>query len=152
VERQRFLFFPSTYHPAPEYIRPEFHPLLTAPEAAPPPGGRIRLSIWAEAVEARPVETGALARALAAHTIYTPEYAAERFALQKDRTLQLVTLRVYRLPEARVVPMRAEYRGCTSWVDLAEPIDTAGSVPALDDAAFARATAAIAATLRAPVG
>lgn len=147
IERTRCLLFPSTFHPAPEHVRPEARRWLDVALAEQPPQGMVRISAWAEAVSSRPVERVAVARALAPHTLYMPDYAEERFTMQKHRTLQLVTLRVWRLPEARLLPLRREYGGCTSWVDLAEAIDTTGSHPALDDAAFRRACADLERTL-----
>ncbi len=151
LERPRCLLFPSTFHPQPELLRPEYRPLLDAVAADRAPDDLVRLTAWAEAITSLPVETVEAARALAPHTLYTPDYAAERFLMQKHRTLQLVVLRVHRLPAPRLLPLRREYGGCTSWVELAEPIDTGGSVPALTDAEHARAVEAALAVLRQPL-
>lgn len=149
IEHHRCLLFPSTFHPAPAHVRPDAQRWLDVALAESPEAGTVRFSAWAEAVESRPVERAEVARALARHTIYTPDYAEERFTMQRHRPLQLVTLRVWRLPAAVVLPLRREYGGCTSWVDLAEAIDTTGSQPVLDDAAFRRAREAVEHTLAA---
>lgn len=148
VEHRQFLLFPSTYHPSREQIRPEFWPLMDEVEAERPPAGCVRISAWAEAYASFPVADAAVARALAPYTIYTPEYAEERFTMQKHRTLQLVELRVYRLPEPRTIPLRREYGGCTSWVDLAESfeVDPLEATPAIEYTSFARLANRIRAT------
>jgi hypothetical protein len=48
-----------------------------------------------------------------------------------------MALRVFRLPEERVLPLLASYGGCKSWVELEEDFTTANSPPVLDDEAFA---------------
>ena len=144
IEQPRFLLFPSTFHPAPELLRPEARGGPARTGSAPSGDGVVRIAAWAEAVASRPVESEAEARRLAAWTIYTADCAAERFLMQKHRTLHLVLVRAYRLAAPVHVPLRPEYAGCTSWVELAAPIDTAGSTPALDRAAFARLLAELA--------
>jgi len=150
VEHRRFLLFPTTYHPTPAQVRPEYRPLMERVEAERPPSGQVRISAWAEAIESRPVETAEGARRLAAHTIYTEEYAEERFTMQKHRVLQLVILRVYRLPEPRRIALRRHYGGCTSWVDLEDTLAVEGSTPALADEAFAELAEAVRPTLLQP--
>ena len=49
----------------------------------------------------------------------------------------LFVLRVYRLPQPHILPLLKRYGGCRSWVDLAEPLSTAGATPVVSDAAFA---------------
>jgi hypothetical protein len=49
-------------------------------------------------------------------------------------------MRVHRLLEPLEVPWREEYGGCTSWVDLVDPLpdpEELKSEPALSDTAFA---------------
>jgi len=45
------------------------------------------------------------------------------------------------LPGPVELEYRAEYGGCKSWIELEKSVATAGSRPALDDAAFAELTA-----------
>jgi hypothetical protein len=48
--------------------------------------------------------------------------------------VQVVAVRVARLPEAVVVPETRRYLGCVSWVELDQGIDVSDAVPVLDDA------------------
>jgi hypothetical protein len=43
---------------------------------------------------------------------------------------------VHRLRRAVELPLLPEYGGCKSWIELAADVDTADSVPALDQPAF----------------
>jgi hypothetical protein len=47
-----------------------------------------------------------------------------------------MAVRIFRLPQPVEIPMRAEYAGCKSWVDLEEVVPTEGSQPVLTEAEF----------------
>ena len=55
----------------------------------------------------------------------------------------MLLLRAYRLAEPATIAYRAEYGGCRSWIDLAEPVSLAGMTPALGDGEYAEHVAAI---------
>ena len=59
----------------------------------------------------------------------------KRFAYRSPG-LAVLTVRVYRVPQAREVPDRPEYQGCHSWVTLREELSVEGSSPVLDDASY----------------
>jgi len=78
--------------------------------------------------------------ALADLHCWTPETVTHRFAYGTRAGLHLFILRVYRLPQPHILPLLKRYAGCRSWVDLAEPLSTAGTTPVLSEAAFAERT------------
>jgi hypothetical protein len=50
----------------------------------------------------------------------------------------VLLLRTYKLAQEHLIAYRAEYGGCKSWIDVAEPISIEGMQPVLDDAEYAR--------------
>lgn len=78
--------------------------------------------------------------ALADLHCWTPETVSHRFAYGARAGLHLFVLRVYRLPQPHILPMLKRYGGCRSWVDLAQPLSTAGATPVVSEAAFAERT------------
>ena len=69
---------------------------------------------------------------------WTAETVAHRFAYGKTSGLHLFVLRVYRLPQPHILPLLKRYAGCRSWVELSEPLSTAGAMPVLSDTVFAQ--------------
>ena len=71
----------------------------------------------------------------------------------RDRPVYALLVRAYRLAEPVVCPNHASFAGCRSWVPLGEEdgarggIDPAGSVAAIDDAAFRAVQNRVAGTL-----
>ncbi len=45
--------------------------------------------------------------------------------------------------QAQIIPYRSEYGGCKSWIDLAEPVSIASTVPVLNDTTYTHLVAEI---------
>jgi hypothetical protein len=58
--------------------------------------------------------------------------------------VQVVAVRVAKLPTPADVPELTRYRGCVSWVELGQDVDVAGAVPVVADAEFNQRVASIA--------
>jgi hypothetical protein len=59
-----------------------------------------------------------------------------RFHYKNRPGVQIVAVRVSRLPEAVIVPETRRYLGCVSWVELDDGIDVSNATPVLDDASL----------------
>jgi hypothetical protein len=71
--------------------------------------------------------------------IWTRDYVESRFSWKRRDPLHVLVLRAHRLAEPIDVPLRDEYVGCTSWVEIEGlPPDPAAlpGTPALSDVAF----------------
>jgi hypothetical protein len=147
-DQPEFWLFPTYSHQSPDSVIDEARPLVVSPDAEEPEAGTIVLRhhvVVAEALRVRSLE--AVLRLKGQH-IWSDEVIEERFHRWHDMIYALVA-RVYALPQAVVLPLEEEYTGCKSWVELSRDVATAGSLPVLDDAEFARRHAAIRAVLRA---
>lgn len=143
LDYERFYLYPTFEHQRPELLKPVFRgtfdDLLAGRNGEP----SIVVSHFAEVTDAWEIFDQETLEALSPFHIWTDEYAMERLRWMPKKPLHVMLLRVYRLPETRVLPWRQEYGGCKSWIDLAEPVATEGMRPVLDDTDYARMAAPI---------
>lgn len=149
VEHDAFFLYPTYEHQQVGQMQPRFHDELARVLAAPRDPQTVTIANWAAVVAAYPIPATdeALADALAAHTLWTPEYIRERLRWRPKKPLFALLLRVYRLREPRAIPYRPEYGGCKSWLELDAGLAGAAVDPVLSDAAFEAAAAPVRALL-----
>ena len=118
--------------------------------------GPLRFTSFAEVRGAYEVSEPEALEALDPYHMWTPEYAESRFKWRPKKPLTVLVLRAYLLPGPVELPWSEAYAGCKSWIELEEPVSTAGSRPALEEASFERLVAPALRELRrlepAPVG
>jgi hypothetical protein len=149
------LLFKSYEHQKPEQLKPAYHELLRSiPDRQD--DGPVIFTSFAEVWGAYEVSEPEELEALDPYHIWTHAYAESRLKWRPKKPLTVLVLRTYLLPEPVELEYRAEYGGCKSWIELEKSIPTAGSRPALDDAAFEELTApaldALEGLQHAPVG
>jgi hypothetical protein len=135
----RCWLYPTVEHQRSELLKAAYRHRVELTTAAAPPDGEIRIDGWADVVGVAKLTRAEELDALDSKLIWSADYAASRLNWKKRDPLWVLVLRAHRLAEPVTVPMRDEYRGCSSWVDLAGlPADPASlaSVPALSDVAF----------------
>lgn len=136
VAHEEFLLYPTLYHQQREMVVPAAQARYD--EIAPdfPPREIVRLACCAKVVEWREVRSLEIAHQLAGQHIWLNQVIDDRFEWGREQKIYAIALRVARLPESIDLPMREEYGGCKSWIELAEDVDTAKATPVLDDAQF----------------
>lgn len=139
VDHREFWLFPTHYHQNPHELRPGFEWALESGRAATPGGDTVRIEHYAVVEEALRVDDlGVLQRLDGLHPL-DGATVESRFHYRDRPYLHLLLLRVHRMPEPYVIPNTLDYEGCISWVELDEPLGTAGAIPVLDDIEFAAA-------------
>ncbi len=151
VEHPEFFLYPTYEHQQFGQMQARSHDELTRTLAAPRDPAAVRITNWARVADSYPIPATdeALADALAAHTLWTPEYIRERLRWRPKKPLYALLLRVYRLREPRAIPYLPAYGGCKSWLDLDERLVGAPVEPVLDDARFEERAAPLRALFRA---
>jgi hypothetical protein len=135
VPKARFLFFKSYEHQKEEQLKPLYHDLLRSiPKRRD--DGPVNVTSFAEVRGAYEISEAEELEALDPYHIWTPEYAESRLKWRPKKPLTVLVLRTYVLPEPVELSYRAGYGGCKSWIELEKAVPTAGSRPALNDAAF----------------
>jgi hypothetical protein len=155
VANRRFLLLPGYEHQRPELLKPEYRTLLREiPNLTD--DGPLRFTSFAEVRGAYEISEPESLETIGPHHMWAPEYAESRFKWRPKKPLTVLVLRTYVLPEPVELPYSEAYEGCKSWIELAEPVPTAGARPALDDEAFDRLVSPALEALRelepAPVG
>lgn len=133
---------PSFEHQQPEALR------VPADAISHEQPTQVDLSLWAEISQAIALPTDFPLAELSHQTVWSEEFLEQRRQWKPERPLWLLALRTYRVPESRSLPWQASYRGCRSWITLAEPVSRQGSEPVLSDRAFQNQWQAIAEILQ----
>ena len=135
VPKTRFLLFKGYEHQKEEQLKPSYHGLLRSiPERRD--DGPVLFTSFAEVHAAHEVSETHELDALDPYHIWTHDYAESRLKWRPKKPLTVLVLRTYLLPEPVVLPYKAEYGGCKSFIELERAVPTGGATPALDDAAF----------------
>jgi hypothetical protein len=138
LEHREFLLYPTYDHQRQELLKAPFHADLREVLVMRCPPGLVRITAWAKATDVWEVSRAETLAALSRHFMWTDDYAAERLRWRPTQPLRVAALRVYRLAEPRIIPVRDAYGGCLSWLELADELSLAGLQPALDAAAYER--------------
>jgi hypothetical protein len=155
VTDRRFLLLPGYEHQRPELLKPEYRRLMREiPDLTD--DGPLRFTSFAEVKGAYEISEPESLEAIGPHHMWSPEYAESRFRWRPKKPLTVLVLRTHLLPEPVELPYSEVYADCKSWIELEEPVSTAGSRPALDDEGFERLVSPALEALRrlepAPVG
>jgi hypothetical protein len=128
VEADEFFLFPTYFHQMAEKVRPEFAEECSEVLATAPPDGVLRMSGIARVVEHIEVRRPDGMDSLRDLHPYDEEQVAMRLEFRPRKPLLILAVEVR--PALRIVetPMREEFGGCVSWVDVG--VDR----PALGDA------------------
>ncbi len=143
VEHREFFLFPTYVHQNAEDLVPDARAEFEALVAGAPTDRTVTLRHYAVVDEVVTVTSLEPLRALADQHILSWPAVEARFRYRKRPGLHALLLRAYRLPRPATIMNRAAYDGCVSWVELEERLSTAGCVPVLDDAGYARCAEAI---------
>ncbi|WP_058303333.1 DUF1802 family protein [Gorillibacterium timonense] len=145
LTEKRFYLFPSYEHQKEALLKDEYKPMLGAVMAGWKPEERtVQIAHSAEAVADLEISSSEELERLRNLHIWTDSFADERLRWKRSHPLHILLLRVRRLDEPFLLPLREEYGGCKSWVNLdASDCSLQSGVPVLGDEEFARAVHAV---------
>jgi hypothetical protein len=132
VAQLRFWLFPTYFHQQRSGIRPEALPLLEEAEKDKPREGTICLNYWAEVTGIYRVHD-LVPALLLSHLHFWSDATIELRFNHREPGIHVLSVRVYKSPQAQEIADLPAYAGCKSWVDLSKPLPTEGSVPVLTD-------------------
>ena len=118
VEAEEFFLFPTYFHQMAEKVRPEFAGECAEVLASPPPDGVLRMSGVARVVEPIEVRRPEGMDSLRDLHPYDEEQVAMRLEFRPRKPLVILAVEVRPALEMVETPMREEFGGCVSWVDV----------------------------------
>jgi hypothetical protein len=138
AEHSRFLLFPTLFHQQRESVVSSAQLRFDEMASSFPPKDCVRVEFFCELAEGRQLDSLAATERLRGQHIWREEITAQRFDWGNEKHLLALAMRVFRLPEGIEIPMLEHYRGCKSWITLAQDIPLDGAIPVLSDAGFAQ--------------
>ncbi len=98
-----------------------------------PEDSDVQIRLHAELIEDLEIGTREELDKLAPFHIWTDEFADERLRWKRKQPLHVLVLRVYVLDETIALPVKPEYLGCKSWVQLQGVKGRRGTKPVLPE-------------------
>ena len=140
LRARQFLLYPTYEHETERLgdVQPCFGQWLREEEARKPLPTQVRIEAAAEVTDIARVDDREKLLSLAPQHIWSAQFIHGRYDWEPYKPVYVLLLRAYRLAEPMTLPVRREYGGCRSWIDLAEPIAMVGAVPAISDERYAR--------------
>ena len=135
VEHDHFLLFPTLFHQQREAVLPQAQMRYDAlaPTFSPT---IVRFEYLARVVDWKFVDSLEAALRLRGEHVWREEVIRDRFDWGKSKSIYAMAVRIFRLPKPIELPMRAEYGGCKSWVELEDAVPCEGSRPVLTEEDF----------------
>ena len=121
LESDRFLLFPTAEHQGHANIKKQFQNRLEQARADPPKDGWNRITSYAEVLAEADINSEEILGKLSKFHIWSEAYIDERRRWKEEKPMKALFLRVYRIPE-RSIPLKPEYQGCKSWIDINDEI------------------------------
>ena len=136
----QFLLYPTYAHETERVgdVQPCFGQWLGEEEARKTVPTEVRIEAAAEVSDVVRVDDRARLLKLAPQHIWSPQFIEGRYDWEPYKPVFVLLLRAYRLASPVVRPVLTQYGGCRSWVEMAEPVSTAGAVPAVSDERYER--------------
>lgn len=143
VRHDRFVLYPTFFHEKVNELAPRFASQLEASHSRRPAEGTIRIEYVADVLDVWEVASLASLRAIENAHGLAWSAVESRFHYKNRPGVQVVAVRVSRLPAPAIVPETRRYLGCVSWVALDDGIDVSNATPVLDDASLLMRVAAL---------
>ncbi len=130
LEHNRFCLFPTLFHQQRESVQPtaQIRYDALAPKLSP---NSVHLQFFAEVADWKFLDSLEAALRLRGQHIWREEVIRDRFDWGKSKSIYAMAVRVFRLPMPVELPMRTDYGGCKSWVELDTIVSTEDAQPVL---------------------
>ena len=130
IEAKKFLLFPTFEHQEGKNLKPKFHNYLDLVKQNRPQNQHNKITSYAEALEEVDITAREKIQELSDFHIWSDSYIDERLNWMPEKPIKAVFLKVYKIPE-REIPIKSEYHGCKSWININEDIQS--GKPVLSD-------------------
>ena len=136
VEHHEFFIFPTYVHQKQQDLLPDWRGELALSQLSRPAADLVPIDCYAIVQEVFQVMDLGLLRPLRGEHIFSWSAVEQRFNYRNRPGLHVLAVRIHKLPQTFTIPNTSQYDGCASWVDLDQPLPTAGSGPVLPEIEF----------------
>ena len=136
VTHRDFWLFPTQVHQKAADLIPAIHAEFDEVQAARVDPTTIPFELYATMEDVVKVMDLDRLRSLEDCHILSWDCVASRFNYRNTPGVHVMTLRVYRRPQAISLKNTPGYDGCVSWVELDQALDTEGCTPVVSDVEF----------------
>jgi len=126
IESKKFLLFPTFEHQESTHIKPQFQNYLDTVMQKIPKEGFNRITSYAEVLEEKDVSSEEKISSLSSFHIWSDSYINERRNWMPEKPFKVIFLKVFQVPEFEI-PIKSEYHGCKSWIDINANLETGKS-------------------------
>ena len=123
IEAKKFFLFPTFEHQEEKNLKPQFHNYLDIVKQNRPQNEHNKITSYAEVVDEVDIISKEKINALSLFHIWSDSYIDERVNWMSEKPIKTVFLKVYKIPEMKI-PIKSEYHGCKSWININEDIQT----------------------------
>ncbi|PIN84022.1 MAG: hypothetical protein COV65_02010 [Nitrosopumilales archaeon CG11_big_fil_rev_8_21_14_0_20_33_24] len=127
IESKKFLLFPTQEHQEHSHIKSQFHKYLELVKSNPPKNGFNRITSYAEILAEKDISSEETIKKLSPFHIWSDSYINERRNWKPENPMKAMFLKVYKIKEL-ITPLKSEYQGCKSWININEEITIGKSV------------------------
>ncbi len=138
VAHSRFLLFPTLFHQQRESVVSPAQLRFDEIASSFPPQDCVPVEFCCDLAEWHRLDSLAAAERLRGQHIWREEVIAQRFDTGNEKNILALAVRVLRLPDVIELPILEHYRGCKSWITLAQDISLDRAIPVLSDSGFAQ--------------
>ncbi len=129
VESKKFLLFPTFEHQSLDSLKPQFHGHLDFVKQNKPQNGQNKITSYAEVVAEADLTSEKKINQLSEFHIWSDSYIKARINWMPDKATKAVFLKTYKVPSFEI-PIKEEYQGCKSWIDINAKLDSGKPVMA----------------------
>ena len=119
VESEKFFLFPTFEHQEKIHVKPQFHKHLEDALKNKPKDGFNNITSFAHVLYEKDIDSEDKINALSPFHILSDSYVKERIDWLPEKSMKALFLRTYKVPEFET-PIKSEYHGCKSWIELNE--------------------------------
>ena len=126
IESKKFLLFPTFEHQESNHIKTPFQKYLEQVKNQQPQNGTNSITSYAEVLDEVDISSDKVMELSDFH-ILSDSYIQERRNWKPEKPIKAIFLRVFKITEQKI-PLKSEYQGCKSWININEEIPVGESV------------------------
>ena len=122
IESKKFLLFPTYEHQGSDGIKPQFQNYLDEIKKDQPKNGHNKITSYAEVLHEVDLDSEEKISELSPFHIWSDSYIKTKMNWMPEKPMKVVFLKITKIPELEI-PIKSEYQGCKSWIDINEDVN-----------------------------